>query len=122
MPLLKHFASIGLRSFHLVTVVFTLLGWAVPIPLVWKIHLVFVPATIGQWWLNEGTCILTNLENWLRGEVPDKSQQQGQFIKSLLGLCCQPLPSDETIKIGIYALMGTAWLLSALQLSRMMWS
>ena len=116
MALLNQFALISLKAFHLLTLIFTVFGWLVPIPLAWKIHLVLVPLTIGQWWLNEGTCILTNLENWLRGEVPDKSEQQGQFIKSLLGLCCQPLPSDRTIKIGIYGVMGTAWMLSALQL------
>ena len=94
--------------------------WAMPklcwFKLIWQIHLVAVPVTILQWQLNGGTCVLTNLEHCLRGGKQDREQQQGQFIKSLLGRFCDPLPADGTIQLWIYGIMVAVWAISAVRL------
>ncbi|EAW35338.1 hypothetical protein L8106_20680 [Lyngbya sp. PCC 8106] len=69
-----------------------------------------------QWQFNQGTCLLTNIENKLRGETSEKQQQQGQFIKSLWRKCFNSLPSDQTLKKWVYGIIIISWLLSAIDL------
>ncbi|WP_413165186.1 DUF2784 family protein [Capilliphycus salinus ALCB114379] len=95
------------------TLFFVLFGWIIPSQFWRIIHLIFVPVMIIQWQFNQGTCLLTNLENKLRGETSQKQQQQGQFIKSIVGKCFNPLPSDDTLKKGVYGIIFTSWLSSA---------
>ncbi|MDY7022300.1 MAG: DUF2784 family protein [Cyanobacteriota bacterium] len=104
---------IALTKFlHILILFFVMFGWLIPSQ-VWRIiHLIFIPAMIVQWQFNQGTCILTNFENKLRGETAQKQQQQGQFIKGLLGKYFQPLPSDQIIKNLIYGIITTSWLFS----------
>ena len=90
---------------HLAVLVFVLFGWALPGPTVWLVHGIFVPIMIVQWWVNDGTCILTNLENWVAGKKKEKDEEQGQFVKGLLSKCFDPLPSDEKIKVGLYGVL-----------------
>lgn len=106
-----------LKFLHLSVLLFILCGWLFPSPLFWQIHLAIVPLTVLQWQFNQGTCILTNWENALRGEVKDRQEQQGQFIKGLLSRCYNPLPSDRAIQLAIYATMGIAWTISVLRLA-----
>jgi len=88
-----------------------------------KIHLIFIPLVILQWKLNKGTCILTNMEHALKGEDSEQSSsgeerdaQQGRFIKSILGKCFNPLPSDKNIQIGIYLVMLTSAAISLIRI------
>lgn len=117
MKRLVRLAIAALKFLHLSVLLFIILGWLLPQPLWLQIHLAIVPLTILQWQFNQGTCILTNLENALRGEVKNRQEQQGQFIKGLLGRCYNPLPSDRAIKRTIYLIMGLAWTISALRLA-----
>ncbi|MGF1493501.1 MAG: DUF2784 family protein [Microcoleaceae cyanobacterium] len=106
----------GLKFSHLAILLFICFGWALPNPFLWQIHLIFVPLTVLQWQFNQGTCILTNWENRLAGASAAKSQQQGQFTRSLLSRCCNPLPSDRTLKFIIYGVILLAWSLSGIRL------
>ncbi|NJK36748.1 MAG: DUF2784 domain-containing protein [Oscillatoriales cyanobacterium RM2_1_1] len=107
-----------LKFTHLAVLLFICLGWVFPGRIIHQIHLVFVPLTILQWQLNQGTCLLTNWENQLAQTPPDKSQQQGQFTKKILGTCFDPLPSDQTLKRMIYGIILTAWILSGIRLAK----
>ncbi|MGB3401623.1 MAG: DUF2784 family protein [Microcoleaceae cyanobacterium] len=104
-----------LKLLHLSILIFVILGGFSPNLFLCKIHLILIPLMILQWQLNQGTCILTNIENALEDTSPEKQQQQGQFIKSLLSRCFNPLPSDQTIKIGIYSIILMAWSISAIR-------
>ncbi|MGQ4649400.1 DUF2784 family protein [Lyngbya aestuarii] len=104
-----------LKAVHLAVLLFVIFGWILPIKLLLLLHIVFVPLMILQWQFNQGTCFLTNIENQLRGEGKEKQQQQGQFIKSLLGKCFNPLPSDSTIKLLIYGIIGLSWGISLIR-------
>ena len=106
----------SLKLLHLSLLIFVILGEFSPNLFLCKIHLILIPLMILQWQLNQGTCILTNIENALQDISPEKKQQQGQFIKSLLSRCFNPLPSDQTIKIGVYSTIVMAWLISALRI------
>ena len=109
----RHMLIILMKCLHVSILFFVLLGWIIPGQF-WRIvHLIFIPAMILQWQFNQGTCLLTNIENKLRGETPEKQRQQGQLIKSLLGKCFDPLPSDRTLKKLVYGIIIASWLLSA---------
>ncbi|MEB3283607.1 MAG: DUF2784 family protein [Lyngbya sp.] len=112
----KFFLIFLTKCLHFLILFFVVFGWIIPSQFWRVIHLLFVPAMILQWQFNQGTCLLTNLENKLRGETSEKQQQQGQFIKSLLERCFNPLPSDETLKKGVYGIIITSWLASAIGL------
>ena len=85
------------------------MGWAIPHRRVLKIYLYFVPIMIIQWWINSGTCVLTNIEYALKGIEAPKSEQQGAFIKKILGVIFDTIPSDQAIQIGLYILLGIFW-------------
>jgi hypothetical protein len=69
-----------------------------------------------QWRFNQGTCLLTNLENWIDGAGPgQKKEQDGQFIKSLLGIFCREIPADRTIKKGLYILLWSGFAISGIR-------
>ncbi len=102
-----------LKIVHLVILLFVVFGWLLPRN--WLlIHLIFVPLMVLQWQFNQGSCILTNWENAIRGNTKIKTQQQGQFIKGILGKFCQPLPSDAVIKRWVYGVIALSWILSAI--------
>ena len=102
-----------LQLFHLLIVLFVVFGSLAPDPLTLKIHLAVIPLLMVQWFLNDGTCYLTNLENMIRGtSIEKKSQQQGQFIKKILGLFFQTMPTDSQVKIGLYAILVISWSIS----------
>lgn len=104
---------VTIKISHLAILFFVVFGWLISNPKLLTIHLVFLPIMILQWQLNQGTCILTNLENYFRGEVSEKNEQQGQFIKAILGRCFNPLPTDATLKKVVYGIIFLSWLLSA---------
>ena len=77
--------------------------------------LVLIPLMVLQWQLNKGTCLLTNLENFLLDEKVERSEQQGQFIKGLLAKFCKEIPSDTWIKFGLYGIVLLSWTTSWLR-------
>jgi len=104
-----------IKRVHLAVLLFVLLGWTLPWKAALLAHIITIPLVVLQWRFNNGTCLLTNLENFVRGGAPPKSTQQGQFIKSLLKFFCDPLPPDHKIKIGLYAVIWSAWSVSVLR-------
>ncbi len=101
------------KTSHLVILLFVVFGWLLPGN--WLLtHLIFLPSMILQWQFNQSSCILTNWENSLRKKTTVKTQQQGQFIKGILGKFCQPLPSDAVIKGWVYGVIAISWVLSAI--------
>jgi hypothetical protein len=105
-----------LKAVHFVVLIFVVMGWIFPYSIVWLAHFIFVPLMILQWQFNQGSCLLTNIEYYLRGDHPDKQRQQGQFIKSLISRCFDPLPPDALIKYWIYLIVGICWGLSGMRL------
>ncbi|NEO58754.1 MAG: DUF2784 family protein [Okeania sp. SIO3B5] len=98
-----------LKILHTSVLIFTLTGWLLPNKLL-LIYLVWIPLMVIQWQLNQGTCILTNLENYLVGETnKQKSEQQGQFVKSLFLNLCGFVPADNFLKYLIDCTIFSCW-------------
>jgi len=101
-----------IRVIHFGFLLFILSGWAFSNPKIIICHLIFIPLMILQWRYNEGTCYLTNLENWVKGVKRPKHEEQGQFIKSILSKWYDPIPSEKTIKIWLHVIIWASWALS----------
>lgn len=113
MKVIVNFLVAVIKISHLTILLFVVLGWLINNSILLIIHLIFLPIMIIQWQLNQGTCILTNLENFFQGAVAEKTEQQGQFIKTILGEYIEPLPTDATLKKIVYGIIFLSWLLSA---------
>lgn len=105
----KKLIIVLLKILHIAVLIFTLIGWLLPDQWLW-VYLIWIPLMVIQWQLNQGTCILTNLENYLVGESDrPKSQQQGQFVKSLFLNLCGFVPTDRVLKNLIYFTIFCCW-------------
>jgi len=100
------------RLIHHGIILFVVLGWAIPSREVRLIHMIFLPLMFLHWRLNRNTCILTNLEHWLRGSTRPKEQQTG-FIRGAAEKILRRELSESRVNTVIYAILVVVWLLSA---------
>jgi|APSaa5957512535_1039671.scaffolds.fasta_scaffold561640_1 hypothetical protein len=114
--MIRNTAAAVIGYLHLAIVFFLLLGWLATNDLVLLIHFASVPLIMLQWKFNDGTCLLTNLEEWLSPTPKKKDQQQGQLIKSILLKCMDELPTDSTIKKGLYSILWISFSISGFKL------
>ncbi len=93
------------RLLHIAVIGYILLGaflsWGSPL----RWYPLFTILVMVQWKLNQGTCLLTNLENFLLKKKKAKSEQQGESVKKIISLCFNPLPTDDKIRRGLYGLL-----------------
>jgi hypothetical protein len=104
----------SLRGIHNAVLIFVIFGWALPFDSIRLFHLIFLPLMILQWWINQGTCYLTNIENWILGKKIAKSDQDSQFIRSLISKITHKQPTRKQMGLIIYGVVVLSWSLSAL--------
>ncbi len=76
-----------LRAVHYAALAFGALGWAIPVKAVLIAYLVFLPALAVQWRLNRDSCLLDNLESWLkhgRFRAGAANPNEGAFLANLV--------------------------------------
>ena len=92
--------------------IFVVLGWAIPDPTARLLHLIFLPVMVLQWWLNKGTCILTNLENKIKGDAGTRhDEQDSQFVRSVLATISQREWTKKEMASIIYGVVFLSWLM-----------
>jgi hypothetical protein len=104
---------------HLVILTFITLGWIIPLRGVLIFYLVFGPATILHWKLNEDACVLNNLESWLRyrrWRAPDRNPEEGAWLRTLIGSMTGVMFSKARMDLVIYGAMTLFWALAWLHL------
>ena len=112
----QHLIVFSLRTGHFLSLIFLTFGWTFSHKSILLFHVIFVPLVFVQWYFNEGTCVLSNIESRIKGERFSKRDQQGYFIKSLLGYFFKPLPKDQTIKVFIYFVLFVSWFVSCIKI------
>ncbi len=105
------------RKLHFLILIYVLVGWALPQKLLFA-YLLFIPVMILQWLVNDGTCILTNIENYVRQKPAAKKVQQGQFLRGVVKKLIGVSPTDKALFWSIYALLGLFWIVA---LARYFW-
>jgi hypothetical protein len=72
---------------HFVVMIFILTGWLVPWRALLIAYLVFIPAMCVQWKMNNGACILNNLEGWVRNgrwRNKETKPEEGAWVLHLI--------------------------------------
>ncbi len=105
---------------HFAVMIYIVTGWAVPLHGALLFYLVFVPAVAIQWQFNKDSCVLNNIESWLRTRSwrdPD-NREEGAWLLTLaqttLGLPVTPLQ----INIFTYCVLAALW---GAGLSHLLW-
>ncbi len=96
---------------HFAVMLYIVAGWAVPFTAALAFYLVFLPAVTIQWQFNRNSCVLNNLESWLRsGAWRDPgNREEGAWLMTLIrtvtGLALQPWQVD----LITYGVMAVLW-------------
>jgi hypothetical protein len=113
--------GIGLSFFltHLAIGAYVLLGWLVsPAPAL-TIYLVLLPAMATQWYVNRGSCVMNNIESWLRSgrwRDPNNPEEAG-FLLMLCQWAFRARPHPSVLDRFSYGAVLVLWLLAASRLS-----
>jgi hypothetical protein len=103
---------------HLAALLFIVLGWASPARDGLLAYLVFLPLMVLHWKFNRDTCILNNLENWLRHRrwrAPEANAEEGAWLKTLIRDTTGIALSPGQMNLVIYGTMTLLWTLALLR-------
>jgi hypothetical protein len=108
--------SLGLSCFffHLLVGAFVLAGWLISSYEGLIFYLVLLPAMATQWAINRGSCIINNLESWLRtGRWRDPANnEEGGFLLMICDWLFTIRPSPIALDRLSYAVVLFFWLLA----------
>ena len=71
---------------HFAVLVFIVAGWAVPVRAVLIAYLVFLPLVIVGWQFNRNSCILNNIESYIRYGTwrSEQNAEEGAWLMTLI--------------------------------------
>jgi hypothetical protein len=106
--------GLSLFIFHLGVGLYLLTGWAIPSLTALTVYLVLLPAVVGQWLFNRGSCVINNFESWLRtGQWRSSCNlQEGRFLQMLIYWMAGVRPNRSSTNALCYAVMAGLWLLA----------
>jgi hypothetical protein len=106
---------LGLSCFilHLAVGGFALAGWLIASVDVLMVYLLLLPAMVTQWAVNRRTCIINNLESWLRtGHWHDpRNAEEGGFLLMIFDWLFAVRPSPVALDRLSYGVVCVLWLL-----------
>jgi hypothetical protein len=100
---------------HFAVMIFIVTGFLVPARPVLGFYLGFLPLVTVQWWFNKNSCVLNNLESFIRTGSwrHETNPEEGAWLRNLardaLGLEVKPWQ----VEVFTYCVMGTLWFLGA---------
>jgi hypothetical protein len=98
---------------HFAVMIFIVVGWLLPSRIGLFVYLAFLPAVTVQWWFNKNSCLLNNLESFLRSGSwrstanPEEGAWLGTLAHNTLGVD----PTPVQIEVFTYSVMALFWLL-----------
>lgn len=115
--LLGHFCF----AFHFVVMIYIVAGWLVPWRPALVFYTLFVPAIYMQWLVNKDTCILNNIEGFLRtGRWRNKetNPEEGAWLLTLATDVTGLTITAFQINVLTYSVLVLVWCLA---LARLFW-
>lgn len=98
---------------HFAIMIFIVGGWAIPwAPVLW-FYLAFLPLVALHWQINKNSCVLNNIESWLRYGTWRSTQnaEEGAWlltlVKNVTGIVLKPWQMD----LVTYTVMALLWFL-----------
>lgn len=113
----------SLFVFHVIVGLYILFGWLVPVAMALVIYLVLLPAVAIQWLVNQGSCVINNIETWFRhGRWRDaRNTEEAGFLSMLAHWLFRWRPSRPLLDGLSYASVAMLWILAFAHLS-VLWS
>jgi hypothetical protein len=105
---------------HLAIMAFFLGGWAIPFHPVLIFYLFFIPGVAIQWQFNKNSCVLNNLESYIRygtwraRENAEEGAWLMTLIKNATGIQLRPWQVEAIT----YGMLGVLWMAG---LSHLLW-
>ncbi len=115
--LLGHFCF----TFHFVVMIYIVAGWLVPWRPALAFYALFIPAIYVQWLVNKDTCILNNVEGFLRTgrwRNQEINPEEGAWLLTLATNVTGLRISAFQINVLTYSVLVLVWLLA---LARLFW-
>ena len=114
--------GLSLFALHLGVGGFVLTGWLLTSFEALTFYLVLLPVMAAQWALNRRSCLINNLESWLRtGRWRDPcSREEGRFLEMLCDRMFAMRPGPIAVDRLSYATVILLWLLALGHLSELM--
>jgi hypothetical protein len=114
--------ALGLSFFisHLLVGAYICFGWFLSSPETLPFYLLLLPAVMTQWYVNQGSCVMNNIESWLRSRRwrdPTNPEEAG-FLLMLSQWLFRIRPHPVVLDRFSYTAVTILWLLAA---SRFSW-
>jgi hypothetical protein len=99
--------------FHMALGAFVLAGWLISSTEVLLFYLVLLPAMATQWAVNQGSCVVNNIETWLRtGRWRDQAHgEDGRFLVMLFDWLFALRPDPAALDRLSYSVVVFLWFL-----------
>ena len=113
--------GLGFFLFHAFIGMYITLGWIVSPDWLLVFYLLLLPAVATQWYVNRGSCVINNLESWLRnGRWRDPhNPEEGGFLLMICHWLFRVRPHPSVLDKLCYAAVLIFWLLAV---SRFSWA
>jgi len=100
--------------FHLTVGTFILAGWLISSTEALLFYLALVPAMATQWAVNQGSCIINNIETWMRtGRWRDEERgEDGRFLVMLSDWLFAVRPDAGAVDRLSYSVLLVLWCLA----------
>ena len=108
-------------TFHFAVMIYIVAGWLVPWRPALAFYLLFIPAIYMQWLVNRDTCILNNVEGFMRtGRWRNKENnpEEGAWLLTLATNVTGLEITTFQINVLTYSVLALVWLLA---LARLFW-
>jgi hypothetical protein len=101
-------------AFHMGLGAFVMVGWLLSSAEVLMIYMVLLPIMAMQWVINRGSCIINNIETWLRtGSWRDpRNGEDGRFLIVLCDWLFGTQPDRVSVDRFSYAVVAFLWFLA----------
>ena len=99
--------------FHMAVGAFVMVGWLLSSAEVLMFYLVLLPIMATQWLINQGSCIINNIETWLRtGRWRDpENGEDGRFLIALCDRLFGRRPDRVSVDRFAYVVVLFLWVL-----------
>jgi hypothetical protein len=100
-------------AFHMAVGTFVLVGWLISSTEALLFYLLLLPAMATQWAMNRGSCIINNIETWLRtGRWRDQEYgEDGRFLTMLCDWLFAVRPAPASLDRLSYSVILVLWIL-----------
>ncbi len=98
-------------SLHVAILIVILAGWAIPARAALIFYLVLLPGVVLHWRLNANSCVLNNLESWIRNgrwRDPD-NREEGQWLRTLIKDVTGLEVSRTQMDVLVYGTLAVLW-------------